>query len=124
MIKRSTLAMAIAIAAPLAIATAEETVAAPALSSASALKASPASAVTDVQYIYDYGPYAYRPVYKYRGYTYWYPTYPHWDPYTWSTGKLVRAPSLVFVSLTRSSECRGQSAARIMRTRIRARLAT
>ena len=51
--KRSTLAMAIAIAAPLAIATAEETVAAPVLPSASALKASSASAITDVQYVYD-----------------------------------------------------------------------
>jgi hypothetical protein len=51
MIKRSTLAMAIAIAAPLAMATAEETVAAPVLSAASAQKASSASAVTEVQYI-------------------------------------------------------------------------
>jgi hypothetical protein len=23
----------------------------------------------------DYGPYAYRPAYTYRGYTYWYPSY-------------------------------------------------
>ena len=44
MIKRSMLAMAIAIVAPLAIATAEETVASPVLPSASALKASSASA--------------------------------------------------------------------------------
>lgn len=68
MIKRSTLAMALAIAAPLAIVTAEETVAAPVLPGASALKASSASAIMDVQYVYDFGPYAYRPVYKYKGY--------------------------------------------------------
>jgi hypothetical protein len=65
--------VSIAIAAPLAIATAEETVAAPVLPRASALKASSASAVMDVQYLYDFGPYAYRPVYKYKGYTCWYP---------------------------------------------------
>ena len=64
MIKRSTLALAIAIAAPLALATAEQAPAAPALSSSSALKASSASVVTDVQYVYDFGPYGYRPVYK------------------------------------------------------------
>ena len=56
MIKRSTLAMALAIAAPLAIVTAEETVAAPVLPGASALKASSASAIMDVQYVYDFGP--------------------------------------------------------------------
>lgn len=83
MFKRSTLAMAIAIAAPLAIATAEETVAAPALFSANAPKASPVSAVTDVQYIYNSGPYGYRPVYKYRGYTYWYPVWPYAEYYYW-----------------------------------------
>ena len=77
MIKRSTLAMAIAIAAPLTITAA---VAAPVIPGASALKGSSASAVTDVQFIYDYGPYAYRPVYKYRGYTYWYPGFWSWDP--------------------------------------------
>jgi hypothetical protein len=64
MIKRSTLAMAIAIAAPLALATAEQAAAAPALSSSSALKSSSASVVTDVQYVYDFGSYGYRPVYK------------------------------------------------------------
>ena len=26
----------------------------------------------------DCGPYAYRPAYAYRGYTYWYPTYGNW----------------------------------------------
>ena len=77
MIKRSTLALAIAIAAPLALATAEQAAAAPALSSSSALKSSSASVVTDVQYVYDFGPYGYRPVYKYRGYTYWYPVLPY-----------------------------------------------
>ena len=54
-----------------------------ALSSSSALKSSSASVVTGVQYVYDFGPYGYRPVYKYRGYTYWYPVlpypeYPYW----------------------------------------------
>ena len=85
MIKRSILAMVIAIVAPLAIGTAGQTVAAPALSSANALKASSTSAATDVQYIYDYGPYAYRPVYQYRGYTYWYPvrTYPGYYYWYW-----------------------------------------
>ncbi len=78
MIKCSTLAMAIAIAAPLAIATAHETVAAPV-----ALKASPAFAVTDVQYIDGYGPYAYRPVYQYNGYTYWYPVWSYPGYYHW-----------------------------------------
>ena len=79
MIKRSTLAVAIAIAAPLAIATAQETVAAP----VSVLKAPPAFAVTDVQYIYDYGAYAYRPVYQYNGYTYWYPVWSYPGYYTY-----------------------------------------
>ena len=79
MIKRSTLAMVLAIAAPLAMATAEETVAAP-LPGASALKASSASAAMDVQYVYDFGPYVYRPVYKYQGYTYWYPGVWSWGP--------------------------------------------
>jgi len=79
MIKRSRLAMAIAIAAPLAITAAGKSVAAPVLPGASALKASSASALTDVQYVYDYGPYAYRPVYKYRGYTYWYPGFWSWE---------------------------------------------
>ena len=79
MIKCSTPAMAIAIAAPLAIATAEAAVAAPVLPSASALKASSASAVMDVQYVYDFGPNAYRPVYKYNGYTYWYPGVWSWE---------------------------------------------
>ena len=83
MIKCSTLAMAIAIAAPLALATAEQAPAAPALFSSSALKASSASVVTDVQYVYDFGPYGYRPVYKYRGYTYWYPVLPYPEYHYW-----------------------------------------
>jgi hypothetical protein len=45
MIKRSTLAMAIAIAAPLALATAEQAAAAPALSSSTALKSDPTAIV-------------------------------------------------------------------------------
>jgi hypothetical protein len=79
MIKRSRLAMAIAIATPLAITAAGKSVAAPVLPGANALKASAPSAVTDVQYVYDYGPYAYRPVYKYRGYSYWYPGFWGWE---------------------------------------------
>lgn len=73
MIKHSRLATAIAIVAPIAIATAGQSVAAPAHSGASALKASSAAPATKVQYFYDYGPYVYRPVYQYKGYTYWYP---------------------------------------------------
>ena len=67
MSKRSKVAMAIALAAPLAIATAGNTSAAPVLSGA--LKAS--SAVTDVHF-YGYCTYGYYPAHKYR-YTYWYP---------------------------------------------------
>jgi hypothetical protein len=73
MIKHSRLATAIAIVAPIAIATAGQSVAASAHSGASALKASSAAPVTKVQYFYNYGPYVYRPVYQYNGYTYWYP---------------------------------------------------
>jgi hypothetical protein len=83
MIKRSTLVTAIALAAPLALATAEQAAAAPALPSSNALKASSTSVVTDVQYIYDFGTYEYRPVYKYRGYTYWYPVLPRPEYYYW-----------------------------------------
>jgi hypothetical protein len=85
MIRPSTLALAIAIAAPLALATAEQAAAAPTLVSSSAFKASSVSAVTDVQYIYDFGVYGYRPVYKYRGYTYWYPVlpYPEYSYWYW-----------------------------------------
>ena len=79
MIKRLMLVMAVAIAAPLATATAQVTVAAP----ASAPKVSPAFAVTDVQYIYDHGMYAYRPVYKYNGLTYWYPVWSYPGYYTY-----------------------------------------
>jgi hypothetical protein len=68
MIKHSRLATAIAIVAPIAIATAGQSVAAPAHSGASALKASSAAPATKVQYFYDYGPYVYRPVYQYKGF--------------------------------------------------------
>ena len=71
MIKRSKVAIAIALAAPFAIATAGNSKAAPMLSSAAALKAASSSVVTDVQYYYV--PYTYYPAYKYGGYTYWYP---------------------------------------------------
>jgi hypothetical protein len=41
-----------------------------------------APAATEVQYrTYfddDYGPYTYRPAYRYGGHTYWYPSYRNW----------------------------------------------
>jgi hypothetical protein len=83
----SKLAIAIAVAGPLAASTVGESFATPLPSSTVTVKA-PAPA-TDVQYrVYDYGPYAYRPYggypYPYGGYTYWY--YPYWDSNTWNTG--------------------------------------
>jgi hypothetical protein len=92
MITASKLAIAIAVAGPLAAATVSESFATPLSSSAVAVKAAaPAAAATDVQYrAYGYGPYAYRLygdyTYPYGGYTYWYPTYPYWDSNTWNTG--------------------------------------
>jgi hypothetical protein len=89
MIKASKLAIVIAVVGPLAVATVGESFAAPVSSSAAAVKAAAPPAATDVQYVpnyYGYGPYAYRPAYKYGGYTYWYPTYPYWDSNTWNTG--------------------------------------
>jgi hypothetical protein len=62
--------MAIALTAPLAIATAGNSSAAPVLSGA--LKAASPSALTDVHF-YGYCTHGYYPAYKYRGYTYWYP---------------------------------------------------
>jgi hypothetical protein len=90
MITVSKLALAIAVAGPLAAATVGESSATPLPTSVVAAKAA-ASAAADVQFrAYDYGPYAYRPYggypYPYRGHTYWYPTYPYWDPNTWHTG--------------------------------------
>ena len=87
MITVSKLAIAIAIAGPLAAATVGQSSATPLPSSAVVVKA----AATDVQYrAYGYGPYAYRPYvgypYPYGGYTYWYPAYPYWDSNTWNTG--------------------------------------
>jgi hypothetical protein len=89
MITASKLAIAIAVAGPLAAATVGESFATPLPSSAIAVRL--AAAATDVQYrAYGYGPYAYRPyggyAYPYGGYTYWYPTYPYWDSNTWNTG--------------------------------------
>jgi hypothetical protein len=81
MIKASKFAIAMAVAGPLAIATAGESFAAPVSSSPVTVKAA-APAATDVQYRtyfdYGYGPYAYRPAYNYGGYTYWYPSYWNW----------------------------------------------
>jgi hypothetical protein len=93
MIKASKLAVAMAVVGPLAVATVGETIAAPVLTNASAVKAAAPATATTVQYWayvgqpyfdYGYGPYAYRPAYKYQGYTYWYPTYSNWGyPYSW-----------------------------------------
>ena len=91
MIPVSKLALAIAVAGPLAAATVGESSARLVPTSAVAVKAAASAAATDVQYrTYDYGPYAYRPYggypYPYGGYTYWYPAYPYWDSNTWNTG--------------------------------------
>jgi hypothetical protein len=74
MVKLVKLAIAVAFVAPVAIATIAESSAAPS-AHANALKA---PLLTEVVYrggyFYDgYGPYAYRPVYTYEGYTVWYP---------------------------------------------------
>jgi hypothetical protein len=62
MITASKLAIAIAVAGPLAAATVSESFATPLPSSAVAVKAAAPAAATGVQYrAYDYGPYAYRP---------------------------------------------------------------
>jgi hypothetical protein len=76
MFKCPKVAMAIALVAPLSIAAAGNSKAAPMLSDTGALKASSSLALTEVQYYY--GPYGYYPAYQYRGYTYWYPGY--WGP--------------------------------------------
>jgi hypothetical protein len=91
MITVSRLAIAIAIASPLVASTVSNSFATPLSSSAVAVKAAAPAAATDVQYwAYGYGPYAYRSyggyAYPDGGFTYWYPTYPYWDPYTWNTG--------------------------------------
>jgi hypothetical protein len=76
MIKASKFAIAIAAVASLAIAAVEESSAAPVTVGANTVMV---PAATEVQYrTYfddDYGPYTYRPAYRYRGYTYWYPSY-------------------------------------------------
>ena len=80
-------AIATAVVGSLALAAVGESLAAPVLSTAIAVKAAPAAATNAQYWAYDYGygPYAYRPAYRYGGHTYWYPTYPAWDS-TWSTG--------------------------------------
>jgi hypothetical protein len=79
MIKASKFAIAIAVVAPIGIATAGNSLAAPVSPSAITAKA---PAPTEVQYRtyfdYGYGPYTYRPAYRYGGYTYWYPSYRNW----------------------------------------------
>ena len=85
MITASKLAIAIAVAGPLAAATVGESFATPLPSSAVAVKAAAPAAATDVRYwAYSYDPYDYRPyggyyAYPYGGYTYWYPTNPYWN---------------------------------------------
>ena len=91
MITVSKLALAIAVAGPLAATTVGESFATPLPTSAVAAKAAASAAATDVQYRgYDSGPYAYRPYggypYPYGGYTYWYPADPYWNSDTWNTG--------------------------------------
>ena len=91
MITASKLAIAIAVAGPLAAGTVGKSFATPLPSSAVAVKAAAPTTATNVQYrAYGYGPYAYRPygdyTYPYGGYTYWYPAYPYWDSNTWNTG--------------------------------------
>ena len=83
MIKASKLAIAIAVAAPLSVAAMSEALAAPVSTNAAGVKASAPSTPVNVQYWYAgqpyssnyYSPYSYRPLYRYQGYTYWYPTY-------------------------------------------------
>jgi hypothetical protein len=89
MIKASKLAIAIAVACPVAFAALGESFATPVSSSAVGVKAPPpvASEVQYRAYGYGYRPYA-RNAYPYGGYTYWYwyPSYPYWDYDTWNTG--------------------------------------
>jgi hypothetical protein len=74
MIKASKFAIAIAAVASLAIATVEESSAAPV-----AVGANPVIAPAASEVVYrGYGPYTYRPAYTYQGYTYWYPSYGNW----------------------------------------------
>jgi hypothetical protein len=84
MIKASKLAIAIAVVAPLSVATVSETFAAPVPTNAIKVKASAPKTETNVQYWYAgqpyyfdyyYSPYAYRLPYRYQGYTYGYPNY-------------------------------------------------
>ena len=73
MIKASKFAIAIAAVASLAIATVEESSAAPVTVGANTVIAPAASEV-----VYRGYPYTYGPAYTYRGYTYWYPSYGNW----------------------------------------------
>ena len=129
MITTSKLAIAIAVAGPLAAATVGESSATPLPSSTVAVKAAAPAAATDVQYrAYGYGPYAYRP---YGGYPYpmeaiptGTPPIPIGIPTPGIPGmaiiEMARPSTLpVFARVMRSSECLEQSVARIMRKRIR-----
>jgi hypothetical protein len=92
MIKASKIAIAIAVACPVAVAAVGESFATPVPSGAVGVKAA-APVASDVQYrAYGCGPYGCRPYatyrYPYGGHTYWYwyPSYPYWDDNTWNTG--------------------------------------
>jgi hypothetical protein len=83
MIKASKLAIAIAVVAPLSVAAMSEAFAAPVSTNAAVVKDSAPRTTVNVQY-WDagqpyyfnyYSPYGYRPLYRYQGYTYWYPSY-------------------------------------------------
>ena len=79
MIKASRFAIAIAAVASLAIANDGRIIS---CSGYGWCKYGMAPAATEVQYRtyfdYDYGPYTYRPAYRYGGHTYWYPSYRNW----------------------------------------------
>ena len=89
MIKASRLAIAIAVVGPLVVAMAGESLAGPVPSNTMAITSAVPAVATDVGYwayvdrpYFDYD-YAYRPAYKYQGYTYWYPTYSYPWYYNW-----------------------------------------
>jgi len=74
MIKASKFAIAIAAVASVTIATMKGSSAAPVMAGANiAISLATSEVVYRGYFGDDYGPYAYRPAYTYRGYTYWYP---------------------------------------------------
>ena len=74
MVKLVKLTIAVAVVAPVAIATIAESSAAPSARTSAVKAPPPTEVVYRGGYFYDgYGTYAYRPVYTYQGYTVWYP---------------------------------------------------